>query len=206
MFDFVTRLRTVVAVDSFWHSFSDFIMAFCTLAGVCAVLPMPRSTALHADTQELLIKSYAKGDAATNAMELSQRLSAEENALFQVPCFVIHCLTAPTINLLHGKPTCIESSAGLQKLVLQRTFCDAQAWCAGFTGCGSRSRAVAQLGAAVVATAASETQDGGSGGSRNKATMRSCISTTRAASEDWWCWLAEIPAGWELCHIVSRMS
>lgn len=30
--------------------------------------------------QELLIKSYAKGD----AMELSQRLSAEENTLFQV--------------------------------------------------------------------------------------------------------------------------
>lgn len=34
--------------------------------------------------QELLIKGYARGDAATNSVELSQRLSMEENALFQV--------------------------------------------------------------------------------------------------------------------------
>lgn len=43
--------------------------------------------------QELLIKGYARGDAATNAVELSQRLSMEENALFQVePCTSATCV------------------------------------------------------------------------------------------------------------------
>lgn len=48
-----------------------------------ATLPAFVAQTFQQRYKELLIKSYAKGDAATNAMELSQRLSAEENALFQ---------------------------------------------------------------------------------------------------------------------------
>ena len=42
--------------------------------------------------QELLIKGYARGDAATNSVELSQRLSMEENALFQVDTCIGKCM------------------------------------------------------------------------------------------------------------------